>query len=156
MQINAQVMTLLHFLTSKETPRGARTFVRKYGSTEVLSYSRKYFRKYLRKVLSTSVRVRVQCTRYMYCIRTVHVKQLTVRAQSFCNLTYTQNNLRILSISEVSLPEIDTSVSLPYFRTLLPSVSTVFPHLYSRPSITTCFGKYGISTCTAYSSPSYT
>ena len=43
MQINAQVMTLLHFLTSKETPRGARTFVRKYGSTEVLSYFRKYF-----------------------------------------------------------------------------------------------------------------
>ncbi len=148
MQINAQVMTLLHFLTSKETPRGARTFVRKYGSTEVLSYSRKYFRKYLRKVLSTSVRVRVQCTRYMYCTRTVHVKQLTY------SIYFRSTKVCITSGNRYFRKSSVPSKVLSYFRTLLPSVSTVFPYLYSRPSITTCFGKYGISTCTAYSSPS--
>ena len=66
MQINAQVMTLLHFLTSKETPRGARTFVRKYGSTEVLSYSRKYFRKYFRTSVHVISYERVVVQQYTY------------------------------------------------------------------------------------------
>ena len=89
MQINAQVMTLLHFLTSKETPRGARTFVRKYGSTEVLSYFRtkvlskvlSYFRKYEgtfgRYFLLPTCTCTVYTLHVLYCTRTVHVKQLT-------------------------------------------------------------------------------
>ena len=140
MQINAQVMTLLHFLTSKETPRGARTFVRKYGSTEVLSYFRtkvlskvlSYFRKYEgtfgRYFLLPTCTCTVYTLHVLYCTRTVHVKQLTYSI-------YFRSMYHITSGNRAT---VDTSVSLPYlrryFRTfVLPYITSVRIYCISVP-----------------------